>query len=210
MAEATFANRTGYTWSERAQQYRGSDGRFVPRDLVRQALDSVVQASSQEVRRLSESLQTGRLSVADWQVQMAREIKTLHLAAAASARGGWAQMAPSDLGWTGQRIRADYAYLREFAREVASGRQPPDGRLLNRADLYAQSARVTARRMETRLALRTGPAQARRRLAAADHCATCLSEAARGWQPAGTLRAIGDTQCRVRDRCTIEYRASAA
>ena len=72
---------------------------------------------------------------------MRRHIKNTHLNAIAMERGGWANMTPSDFGRAGQIIRKQYGYLRNFGREIASGKQRLDGTLGRRAQLYTAAGR---------------------------------------------------------------------
>jgi hypothetical protein len=211
VAEQTSPLTPTFTYSATSNRYRDtSTGRYVPQAAVRAALDTVIEASTEQVRAASLRLQAGQLAVADWQRQMAAEMKVQHLAAAASARGGWAQLSQADLGWTGQRLRSQYQYLQGFAQQVADGTQPLDGRFLRRAEMYAEASRGTAREMERRIARQSGATEERRNLGAADHCGTCLDQAARGWQPVGTLNAIGNSECRTKCRCWFSSRTVAA
>ncbi|HYW90328.1 MAG TPA: hypothetical protein VFB50_21330, partial [Chloroflexota bacterium] len=119
-----------FLWSEQAQRYRDqASGRFVSSGSVNGAVDQVVDAAGLRMRDLSAQLQVGDISLADWQSRMATEMKLLHTGAAAVGRGGWAQMTQADWGWTGQRLRVQYGFLRNFAHDVATGKQPMDGRL---------------------------------------------------------------------------------
>ena len=141
---------------------------------------------------------------------MADEMKMLHTGAAAVGRGGWTQMSQADWGWTGQRLRAQYGYLRNFANDIATGHQPMDGRLTARAQMYAEAARATQREMIRRTAISIGRQDERNHLGAADHCGGCVEATARGWVPIGTLPAVGSRTCRSRCHCWIETRVEAA
>lgn len=188
------------------RRYRAADGRFVPAARVASAVDAVAVGARAEAERLAERLLAGQSSLAEFQSSLAALVKAGHVAAGAVGRGGTAQMSPADAGFVGSRIKREYGYLRDFAAQIADGRQPLDGMLRVRAGLYGDALATTHREMERRIAALSGVQIARRVLAAADHCATCLSEAARGWQPITLLRAIGDTICRSRDKCRFEYR----
>src|SRR5512133_629684 len=119
---------TGYGWNAGANRYVDlATGRFVSQDLI----DS-------------------RISLADWQNGMMVNIKQAHTAAAALSNGGWANMSQSDWGATGQMIREQYGYLRNFAEQIANGTQALDGRLMVRTDMYADAAYGTFSRMRTR------------------------------------------------------------
>lgn len=164
--------------------------------------------SAQGMRDLTQALAEGRLSLASWQASMMAEVKAAHLVAATLAHGGWNRMDQSALGWTGQRVRSQYAYLRDFAAQIASGRQKLDGTALARATMYAEAARSTHRAALTRLARQRGENQERNVLGAADHCAGCLSATAQGWVPIGTLVPCGSRNCLGRCHCYLIYRES--
>ncbi len=94
-------------------------------------------------------------------------------------------------------------FLGRFRRGLAAGEQLLDGTAVGRAGLFGMAAWAVAINLQRDTA---GHSQERRVLGSADHCRDCLSEAARGWQPAGTLRAIGDTVCRMRCGCYFAFR----
>ena len=198
--------RGPYTYDARAYSYRDGAGRFVSDRQVREALDGALDAHTKTVRALGESLRAGRISVAEWQTGMARAIKNAHLYSAAAARGGWQNMTPADYGRAGQKIRAQYGYLRDFAAQIVDGRQPLDGRFLQCVDLYGQSGRVTYHATERREMEVRGMTEERNVLHPSDHCPGCVDESARGWVPIGSLVPIGSRDCRTRDRCTVAYR----
>lgn len=203
----------GYGWNDAAGRYTNlTTGRFISMSDVRNALDTTALVSRQNMRSLSEQLQAGKISLADWQVQMAREIKTLHTAAAASANGGWAQMSQSDWGATGQIIKQQYKYLQGFANDIASGKQPLNGRLIARSNQYAEAGRGTFEQMRRRYERdRNGQSVERRVLGFAEHCEAskgtpgCVDLADRGWQPIGTLPPIGAATCRGFCKCRFEF-----
>jgi len=195
-------------WNESAGRYvELSTGRFVPFSTVRDSLDVVAEASGARMNTLTQSLVNEEISLAEWQVGMMEQIKISHTAAAASARGGWAQMSQADWGATGRLIRAQYDFLRNFANEIASGKQALDGRALFRANLYAQAARGTFEEIRRRYErLMNGMEEERRVLGEADHCNGCLAQAELGFQPIGTLEPIGSQECVTNCHCTFIYR----
>lgn len=201
---------TGFRWNERLQRYQGARGQIVSMATVRDGLDQVIAGAGSRLRALSESLNAGSISLADWQTRMAQEIKLLHVASTSAARGGWAQMSQSDWGWVGQRIRTQYQFLNNFAAQIGDGTQQLDGRLLVRTDLYAQAARGSYEEFRRRHLANTREVVGERRvLGVADHCSTagglegCLELAAKGVQPPGTLPPIGQSPCRGNCKCTF-------
>lgn len=202
---------TDFRWSAKASRYVDARGRFVSRAAVRGALDAAVQREGQRMTALTQQLRDRTISLADWQAGMRESIKASHLYATAAARGGWAQMAPADVLRAGRAIRQQYGYLQTLARDLAAGRVPVDGRLAQRARLYAQASRAafhTTERLEQ--GERNGMTEERNLLAPADHCESCLAATAAGWVPIGTLPLPGsaDRVCRQNCKCRLEYRAA--
>jgi hypothetical protein len=197
-----------FTWSEASQRYRNqATGKFVAREVVRRALDTALDRSRNEVQRLSRALVNGDISIPTWQVSVAREVKSMHLASASLAKGGWAQMGPREFGAVGRKLRDEYGYLAKFAEQIKDGTQKLDGSLISRANLYAQGPRGTYHAIEARGMLDQGKAECRNVLGGSDHsCEGCLAETAKGWQPVGTLVEIGSRQCLSNCRCSIQYR----
>jgi hypothetical protein len=196
-----------FTFAAVAGRYRdASTGALVPEASIRKALDQVLSGSAQSMRGVTQLLIDGNLSLAAWQATMMREIKSAHLVGAALGYGGWASMDQSDFGWTGQRIRSQYSYLRGFAQDIAAGRQRLDGAALSRATMYADAARQTHRAAQARLALRYGAMEERNVLGVADHCRGCLDATSRGWVGVGELPPPGTRNCLSRCHCSLEFR----
>lgn len=198
----------GYGWNEVAHRYVDLDtGRFVSNVAIRDSLESMMDLSALNMNALTQSLVDGKISLADWQTSMMVEIKSAHVAAASLANGGWAQMTQSDWGAAGQMIRTQYDYLRNFANEIASGKQPLDGRALVRSDLYGDAANGTYAEMQRRAQILEGMEEERRNLEdSISACDGCIEQAELDWQPIGTLDAIGAEECTTRCRCEFSYR----
>jgi hypothetical protein len=206
----------GLRWNARAGRYVLPSGRFLSRTAVLETLERQIEATTAAMRADAESLQAGRVNLAEWQLGMERRVKSVHLLATAIEHGGFDQLSRADLGWIGSRVRAQYGYLANFAREIERGAQRLDGRFLARVALYAEAARSTQREAARRRGVLAGHDEERNVLSPADHChATkdvpgCEDETARGWVRIGTLAAIGSRRCRSRCRCVIVTRAAGA
>jgi len=191
--------------------YRDSLGHFVGQQAINQAVDQVIASTADTLRSLTGELQAGKITLADWQVSMAAQLKLLHLGAAMIGAGGRDQMTQSDWGWTGSQLKQQYAYLRSFANEIATGATPMDGRLVTRAALYAEAARGTQREMMRRVAIDNGREEERNQMGGSEHhCSECPSLSAMGWVPIGTLPPIGSRQCMGRCKCSLQYRGGLA
>lgn len=197
-----------FGWSEGAVRFRDlTTGRFVPTSQVNNAVEAVIRAAGERMVGFSQALQEGRMSVSQWQAAMVAELKPLHVGAAAMGRGGWAQMGQSEYGWTGSALKKQYAFLRNFAHDIATGKQPMDGRLLQRTRMYASAAAGTQREMARRTGAAIGRTEERNVLGATDrHCSQCVGCTAQGWVPIGSLPAIGSRTCVSQCRCVIQTR----
>lgn len=203
-------DRTGFTWNAAAARYRDARGRFVSTQQVRAALDATLDRYKREAKALAEQLRAGTLSLRAFDQAMRQLVKDTHLVSAASAVGGWQQLLndPAALGRAGRAIRTQYRYLDGFVRDVASGEQTLGGSLSIRAAMYVDAGRNTHEKQREVLERTAGFDQERSIRHVSDSCATCISEAARGWVGIGQLVPIGQRICLTNCRCTIERRRS--
>jgi hypothetical protein len=181
-------------------------GRFLPPATVRRELDAYLANSGDAVKALAEQLRGGQINLADWQTAMRQQIKMTQLNAQAAAVGGYNNMTPADYGRVGQRVRQQYGFLQEFARQIETGEQRLDGTLARRAELYIKTGRATYYDGVSPAAVEAGATHIRSRLNPADHCEECVffdgkwfALGSELWVPTG-LR-----ECRGNCRCSEEY-----
>jgi hypothetical protein len=199
---------TGYGWNPTAHRYVDLEsGRFVSQATIRDGLENLIDMSALNMNQLTQQLIDQQITLAAWQSGMMTEIKSAHVAASALSQGGWAQMTQSDWGATGQLIKEQYQYLRNFAQEIADGKQALDGRALVRSDMYGDAANGTYSEMIRRAQIAAGMEEERRILEdSINACDGCVEQAEQGWQPIGTLDPIGAEECQTRCRCEFDYR----
>lgn len=203
---------TGYSWNPTAHRYIDNEtGQFVSNAVIRDGLENVIDLSGVNMNALTQQLINNEISLANWQTGMMEQIKLTHTASAALSNGGWAQMSQADWGATGRLIRDQYDYLRNFANQIADGTQPLDGRVLVRADMYADAANTTYSTIQTRSYTEQGyDEEIRIKENDPNVCDDCVEWAGMGWQPIGTLPEPGqDSVCLTRCRCHKEFRKSA-
>lgn len=204
------AGETRYAWNDKAGRYVDQkNGRFVSHAAVRTDLDLVLDGITAKMDLTSQALRNGAINLDQWQLQMMDLTKRAHLVSAAAQRGGWAQMTQADFGRVGQIVRREYGYLRNFAEQIANGKQPLDGNLARRARMYGQQARSTFYSFQKVEMEKRGFDQERSILNPADHCEGCKSEEAKGFQSIGNMVPIGRRECRSNCKCSVEYRNSA-
>lgn len=195
-----------FRYNSIARRYIDASGRFVSQAVIKSALNATLVESRLAMDILGQQLIAGQISLAQWQVAMAQQIKISHLAAGAAAKGGWAQLSQADYGAIGAQIKKQYSFLQGFADEIASGKQKLNGSLLRRARMYNDAANGTFETIRRRDAVGGGATEERRVLGKAEHCIDCLDYAGRGWQPINTLPPIGASICRTNCRCRFEFR----
>lgn len=195
-----------FAYSVARGQYRNTEtGRWVSETAVRSEIDRLADAASGQLAALTEQMRRGDLTLADWQSQAMATIKTSHVAAGVIAQGGRKSMDQATWGFTGQRIRAEYTYLRTFANGIADGTIPLDGRIAVRAGLYGQAARSTYSAVVARGAADRGAHSERNILSASESCSQCQAQSAMGWVPLGTLIPPGSRTCLANCKCRLTY-----
>lgn len=196
-----------FVFSPSTGRYRDTDsGRLVSERAIRAQIDAIADTASDRLADLTAHLLRGAIPLAEWQREAMAVIKVSHVAAGVVAQGGKLQMTQAHYGFLGRAIRDQYAYLRDLANGIADGSVQLDGRLISRAGMYGQHARVMYEDVRRRDALSRGLDEERSVLHASESCASCRAQAAIGWVPTGTLVPIGSRTCLARCRCTVERR----
>jgi len=198
-----------FRWDRAVGRYRGPTGAFVPATRVRDYLDSALESAGKRIDALANQLRAGSIDLVTWEVRMRREVKIVSVYGGASAKGGFAQMTEADYGRVGRYVQDQYRYLRGFMRDVATGKQPLNGTLNARAQLYSAAGRPLYHRIEKAEMTVRGYTERRSLRHSGDSCGGCVQAAARGWLPINdpSQTEIGERDCRTRDRCSWEYRA---
>lgn len=195
----------GYRWNPTLKRYIAPNGRIVSTSSVRSALDEALRNANVRTRALAEQLRSGSVTLVSWEREMRQIVKDVNLWGAAAAAGGWAQLSQSELGRVGSITRDHYDRLYQFTIEIATGVQPLDGRLTNRATLYSEQGRRTFYKQMAVEMDEIGMDLERNRLGNAEHCDDCIEATRRGWVRRGELTPIGERQCLSRCACEIEY-----
>lgn len=111
-----------FNFDNASQRWRDSNtGRFVSNDAVFAEMFKHSDATHAQLESLTRSLYAGNISLGNWQVAVASELKDAHLAQAMFAVGGRNNMGFAEYGRVGQTLREQYAFLNTFAAEIANG-----------------------------------------------------------------------------------------
>jgi hypothetical protein len=203
-----FASRL--VWNPAAARYFDpATGRFLGGTVVRGIIDLEIDNSARRMQMYSRELSGGLIDINRWRDLMAAEIKLNHYANYAAAKGGFAHLTDADYKKIEKEVRRQYRYLEKFARQIDARPELAQRKgFFARVAMYAEAGRDTYEETRREAMRAAGYKWERNILHAAESCAGCLAETARGWVPIGTLARIGRRICLVRCRCTLEYRKS--
>ena len=194
-----------HSFDDRSGRYRNNKtGKFVPQKTIARALDYQIKKSAASMQSVTRNLMDKKIGVAEWRGQMVKHIKTIHIAQYAAGQGGWGRMTQADYGRIGGILKKQYSYLNGFANDLQAN--PPDGRALVRAGLYASAANATYAASQKMERHEAGMSKERRVLDnGAENCTDCIEWAERGWVPIFSSPPIGSSKCKVNCRCTMEF-----
>lgn len=196
-----------YRWNPRARRYIGTDGRLVSKTAVDAAMDAAVEVGRAEMAGYADALIEGTMDLPAYQIAMKQSIKRMHLTAAATTRGGWANLTPSERGKAAQRIKAEYKFLNQSCLDFESGARPIDGRMRASSQMYARSAYAGYSEADyeaAKDAAEAEPASHEERWTrhASDSCNGCVHQESRQWVPLGDLPPIGSQTCLSNCKCS--------
>ncbi len=193
-------DRTRY--DNRAERWRdNATGRFIPHEAVVSEMRVHQQATYATLEGLTNQLYAKQITLAQWQLGVASELKDAHLAQAMFGAGGRANMTFVEFGRVGQTLREQYSFLNKFAADIAAGRQS-QAQALARIRQYGNASAQSyyAEYVERR----TGNIYWR--TTALESCPTCLAYAAGSPYTKSTLPAYpcdGGTQCLANCKCYL-------
>lgn len=207
-----------WIWDESVRHYRDTDtGRILSFAAVQDLVDQIVDVTAENVTdTLSDLLADGRLNVADWMDGMIDAIKHIYIQQGELSAGGRDQMTPQFWGAIGNQLRQQYAYLRDFADQIAAGELTP-GQIRARSEMYISSSRQAFWRIQDFKAMERGETEERWiSMGDKNTCSPCNGADALGWMPIGTFGVPGSgtveldpqTECvgLTRCRCRKAYR----
>jgi len=204
-------DQSSWRYDPRSGRYRGSDGRFLSQSAVEALVDGRINKLGALLRRLTNRLSDGDITLDIWQESVRELLKLAHVQTAIIGHGGRDSMSAADWGRIGQGLREEYRYLEGFARDLLAGRISP-AMASARIGLYAAAIRKTYWQGTELRQEKQGYSLMRRILdPQAAHCQDCLDFAARGLVSIGSLPMPGQRcACRSNCKCRVEYKRQQA
>ena len=191
-------------------RYRRPSGQFMSQKAVMALVDGRIDKLGQNLRRFTQMLADGNITIDQWQGSVREAIKAAHIQATVLGHGGKDGMGSAEYGRIGQRLRAEYSYLQNFAGDILAGRVSV-AMALARVQLYAESVRSSYWEGASLRQAKQGYSLMRRILdPQAQHCDDCVRYARAGLVSLGSLPMPGQRcECRARCRCSVEYKRNA-
>lgn len=196
-----------YRFDNRTQRWHDSaTNRFVSTQRVQDEMFRHSDATHSMLETLTRQLYSGEKSLSEWQVAVASELKDAHLAQSMFAVGGRANMGFEEFGRVGQTLREQYAYLHEFAQQIAKG-EVSERMALARIAHFGDSSKASywneyIDKSDGLLDWHLGASDER-------NCNLCPQYAANSPYTRETIPASpgdGSTPCKGRCRCTVTRR----
>lgn len=196
-----------FIWDEKARRYKyAGTNRYLSREAMLNLTARQITQTKQDLATLGNLLTGGKISLATWQEETAKTLKSLHLRQAILARGGVDRMTANDYLQVGRTLKEEYGYLRNFAADTTTG-QMSTAQFRDRLSMYADKSRVSYELANRQNHIDQGYVMMERTLGATDrHCGDCLRYAAAGPQPIGWLpMPTQGCVCRARCKCSVRY-----
>ncbi|MGC1176828.1 MAG: hypothetical protein WA843_02055 [Candidatus Saccharimonadales bacterium] len=173
---------------------------------VRSALDQALRGSAEDAAAIAQRYSDGFISVAEFEREMQELIKSTQIYSVAVAAGGFDSMTQRHVDLLQERLTSQFGYMSDWADDLASGARGSSKQMAARARMYVKSARASFSDVYGADQTLRGLTQEQNILGNAEHCAGCLAQTARGWQPIGSLMPIGQRDCLTNCECLIDYR----
>lgn len=187
-------------------RYRDERGRFLSAKSVEALVNKRIESLGSTLRRYTQMLADGNITLQQWQESTRESIKTAHIQAAIIGKGGKDNMTASDYGRIGQRLRQEYAYLQRFTQDLLEQRVSVP-MALARIKLYASSVKGSYWQGTELRQQEQGYGLMRRILdPMANHCDDCIRYSRMGNKPIGSLPLPGQRcECGANCKCSVQY-----
>lgn len=197
-----------FSFDPRMLRYRNkTTGQLVGLEKIKQLSRSLIDDRTALAIRLTNKLLTNEVSLGEWESEIAKSLKTLHIQQYKLSAG---QMSQRDYGIVGNKLRSEYQHLRNFSLEIAAG-MVTEARIRQRIKQYYNATWGTFERGRRESNRNAGSRWEKRLLNSRVPCDQCPGYSSVGWVPQGFLPDIGrDCDCRSNCKCTFVFAYGAA
>ena len=186
--------------------------RRVPYHSIKLDVNRFANNICSDQREIAQLLISEQISAQEWYDGTTRLMKYSFRAAVDIARGSTGQMSIAEEREFNRIAEEEVSRFNLYAGQVAGGRVPVDGRILNAVCSLGKRLNRIFENWRLFQARQQGFVQARRRLTVAEHCRDtehrrgCVELARRGWRPIWDITPIGGATCWDGCLCEMEYR----
>lgn len=198
-----------YNYENASKRWRDSTtGRFVSNSAVVDEMHRLKEATHSTLEQLTRQLYSSgndRITLAQWQIAVASELKDAHLALGIFGAGGRKNMGFAEFGRVGQTLREQYGFLNNFAQQIANG-EVSLNQALARIQMYGNA---TQQSYYAEYAQQNKEKKFYYMLQPAENCPTCVARSAGNPYDFDNLQGYpgdGSTQCKANDLCILEAR----
>jgi hypothetical protein len=191
-----------FRYDIRTGQYRGAGGRFVSPAQIAVVVEETTNSLGDRLEQYADKMVRGRLSVADFQLSSASDLKDVHIQLGLLASGG---------GKIDDEVKKElseqFKRLRKFGDDIIGGDLSVP-QIKARARSYANSAKLSFYRLELLAKGKANVKSGKRQLdSQAKHCRSCLRYAGLGYVPLSDVVLPGiDCECTYGCKCSIVFR----
>lgn len=205
----------GYTWHPDIRRYKDDSGKVVPERIIAEYINELTVAYAAELYNRTKRLidEFGDEAFYTWGRETRGELNELHTSIAIIALGGYqAALAVTQTNievWAEieNGIVEQERYFDRFMLGIVAGVVALSAGMSNRASLYGLAGYATYENaVRQREQFHGGYNEEKRIIGSGKPCITCVAQAGLDWQPRGTLRRIGHSECGARCRCRFLYR----
>jgi hypothetical protein len=191
-----------------------SSGRVRTRAEVRGAIDELVEHTKREARRLAHAVYSGKITAAQFDIEMRELLKSGHIIAASVGKGGRVRMRSRDWGIVGNKIRWQYKYLTKFSRKIARDILS-EAASANRVQLYADALHITfykafyedmkERPKDAPVDKDGKPLLVKLVQNSQEGCEDCAADASEGWMELDEMTPLGGRICGDFCKCDLVF-----
>jgi hypothetical protein len=181
-------------------RYRYKDSkRFVSREAVKVLTRKAIDQTERNLTTIADQLVAKTITVGEWERQTKEGLKQLHVWNYMLGAGGQHNLIDRDYGLMGAKVKNEYKYLRNFAKQLLNG-EVSEGQFRYRLNMYVNATDNTHELAINEAHYKAGFRWERRIRTKENSCFPCIGMALAGWRPIGFFPEPGN-DCNCRSNC---------
>lgn len=192
-------------YNDQTNQYTDDDGNIVELAALLLLIERLTNATKRQAKLLASKLASGAITFEQWQAAMISLLKSAHIAAAATGRGGFDRLTANDWGRIEKKVTWQASYLPRFGAAIVAG-VVAGAVLLRRAGSYGASPYISFSSAYKEAMTEDGKKmQCRLITNSIEGCEECAADEDAGWMPVDEMGELGSRICGDFCKCVIEF-----